>query len=78
MKKLLEIFIKKNYPDNVTPCYHGFCYYDCMRNKVVTVILPLNFIVMVLRSFYFMLKFSGHEMDRFYKQQTKLRGKNER
>jgi hypothetical protein len=78
MKKIKEIFIKSNDPHNITPCYHGFCYYDFIRNRVITAILPFNFVVMILRSFYFMLKFSGHEMDRFYQQQRKLRGKNER
>jgi hypothetical protein len=78
MKKIKEIFIKNNHPENIIPWYHGFCYYDFIKNRVITAILPFNFVIMILRSLYLALKFAGQDMDRFYNNQIKLRGKNER
>jgi len=78
MKKLKEIFIKETKPCEITPCYHGFVTFSMVKNKVITAIIPLNFILMILRSLYLTLKFAGQDMDRFYEQQIKLRGKNEK
>jgi hypothetical protein len=78
MKKLKEIFIKENKPCDITPCYHGFGAFNMIKNKVITAIIPLNFVLMILRSLYWAVRFAGQDMDRFYTQQIKLRSKNER
>lgn len=73
MNKFIRFFYEKNDPYNITKCWHGFCYNDMIRNKIHTCIFPLNFIVAIVRSFYYMIKSAGYGADEFYRHQISMR-----
>ncbi len=62
MKKLLVLlekigFINISDPNAVVPWRFGFCYLDMFRARTISILIPFNVIVMLLRDAYFFMRY---------------------
>jgi hypothetical protein len=76
IKKIIPFFFEKLSPYSVSRWYHGYCYYDCRRDKYVTCLLPFNLIIALARSFHYMISSAGYGAEQFFRIQKELRSKD--
>lgn len=73
LNKFKSFFYEKIDPYTISKWWHGYAYYDVCRNIIHTCIFPFNFIVAVVRSFYYVIKSAGYGADEFYRKQLAMR-----
>lgn len=76
LKKLLNNFIRFFYAETneacLSPWYHGFAWSRYERRTTITIILPLNILVGILRQFFFAARRFNVDAERFHRNQEKL------